>query len=1583
MVWPWYGYGMSMVWYGYGMSMVWHGYGMSMGRRPYPTGDPGMDGYRRYDPSFPPIPSSPHPILPPSHPPPIPSSPHPILPPSHPPPIPSSPVPSSPRPILPPSHPPPIPSSPPSHPSPHPIVLPVNSIPPSCSSERIPFGRPLLSPHPLSAPLLPRSRFPSQSSHVPLLCSAGDYGRRSMLSDSEYTRRPTMLRERGDVYRSSVVEAPQPRPIPSLRPTHFPSSSCQTRLSPFGSSSLTGSSLDLVDSASRQTGPSLSSLTGSSLDPVDSAFSQAAAYTSRFQQQHQQQQQQVPPSQQQQQQYQQQPPSLLDGGNTTLGGTGVAAATRSVERYMSYLSGRSSRRPNLAANPNPLLIPAASSGAFAGSNISPTSEPEANAFRRHRSRRRAIQEDRMALGGSSRMHMLHTRSGALQGMASPGEGGSGGSIVGMGMGHGASGAVSENEGAMMMMMGGGGGGGGGRMAGEDWCVGGRMGGWEGGWEGGREDGRVGGRMGGWVGGRMGGWEGGWEGGREDGRVGGREDGRVGGREDGRVGGRMVDWVGVEVGREHGWACLGAPALDDAAQTGTRLRYHQQEASRVPWQQLLQRLLLPSLAPLVVLSTPSPRSFIPLLCTSPPPLSCEPYPTLSFQPQPQPCPTAAHRSSSPEHPFISARAKASLGLMNRRAADSAIAFRRSGAGSEDADTPQGSLSSINSEGHLSSAPGSSTTFKPTPPPRRNMGEPSAPRLFSLLLLRRLKSLSSPPPAPNAVPILAAVCRCSFPSILPPTLAAFFVLLANQHQPCCSVRPSLRPSVCPLISTDLYASFIPMPIAALTARIAPFSGPPHSAPSLTPHALLLPLSVLPTPRMRPPLPSYRLNPSCFKTSQTPFPSSHPFAPQKLSPLPRGSSLATTPATPAPTSALGPDPFALTPSSAAAAAAAAAAPDAPSLGASGGFRDSLEQRTVATAAGGAAAAAGAGQAAAAAAGLSGGVGGGGGEGVAGLEGFGGRGEGAGEQMTAAGADGVGQAERREGDEAGASDQTGGEGVEGLGRSAVLERVRETGSGAVLNSLERVVEEEGETTREDGGSGAGERQGEGSSSARRGMDGGQGERGDGHGGMGTVGGERESIQGNEGREGGGGGASEGEGRRGGGGAEGGAESEAERGMTEDAGGRRHDRGLDGREGREAGAVEAGGREKVDTREGERESGGGEDREGGKGDVSKSADDGDEGDVASRGDETHSTNPHTPTTGLSPQPPSSLAISSHHPSSSSLSPHPPPSGNPLVSQHGAAPLLGSASHVGGAVVGGVRVGAGAGSGWVGPGAAAGAVQQLSLLPQQEWTIEFSELRLGIRVGVGSFGEVFRAVWRGTEVAVKMLWEQDAKPEDTEDFYNEIALLSRLRHPNVILFMGACTVPPHLSMVTEYMHMGSLYRIIHSREPGQGGESLSWKRRYKMLRDICRGMLCLQRMSIIHRDLKSANCLVDRHWCVKVCDFGLSRIATNGHVVGRTAAGTPEWMAPELLRNERCSFKCDVFSLGVIMWELATLRRPWEDCNGPLEVAYAVAHHNSRLPVPSTSLGRLISDCWKEDPDQRPDYEEILERLHECEYMDS
>ncbi|XP_026401177.1 serine/threonine-protein kinase EDR1-like isoform X3 [Papaver somniferum] len=267
------------------------------------------------------------------------------------------------------------------------------------------------------------------------------------------------------------------------------------------------------------------------------------------------------------------------------------------------------------------------------------------------------------------------------------------------------------------------------------------------------------------------------------------------------------------------------------------------------------------------------------------------------------------------------------------------------------------------------------------------------------------------------------------------------------------------------------------------------------------------------------------------------------------------------------------------------------------------------------------------------------------------------------------------------------------------------------------------------------------------------------------------------------------------------------------------------------------------------------------------------------------------------------------------------------------------------------------------------------LLPFQEWNIDYSELTVGTRVGIGFFGEVFRGIWNGTDVAIKVFLEQDLTAENMEDFCNEISILSRLRHPNVILFLGACTRPPHLSMVTEYMEMGSLYYLIHMS--GQK-KKLSLRRRLKMLRDICRGLMCIHRMKIVHRDVKSANCLVNKHYMVKICDFGLSRVMAESPMRDTSSAGTPEWMAPELIRNEPFTEKCDVFSLGVIMWELCTLNRPWEGVS-PMQVVYAVANEGSRLEIPEGPLGKLIQDCWAE-PDDRPSCEEILTRLLDCEY---
>ncbi|PKI67921.1 hypothetical protein CRG98_011517 [Punica granatum] len=200
--------------------------------------------------------------------------------------------------------------------------------------------------------------------------------------------------------------------------------------------------------------------------------------------------------------------------------------------------------------------------------------------------------------------------------------------------------------------------------------------------------------------------------------------------------------------------------------------------------------------------------------------------------------------------------------------------------------------------------------------------------------------------------------------------------------------------------------------------------------------------------------------------------------------------------------------------------------------------------------------------------------------------------------------------------------------------------------------------------------------------------------------------------------------------------------------------------------------------------------------------------------------------------------------------------------------------------------------------------------------------------------------------------------------------MRRLRHPNVVLFMGAVTRPPHLSIITEFLPRGSLYRIIH-RPHCQIDE----KRRIKMALDVARGMNCLHTSNptIVHRDLKSPNLLVDKNWNVKVCDFGLSRLKHNTFLSSKSTAGTPEWMAPEVLRNEPSNEKCDVYSFGIILWELATLRLPWSGMN-PMQVVGAVGFQNRRPDIPKEldpKVASIIWECWQTEPNLRPSFAQL------------
>ncbi|TKV93737.1 hypothetical protein SEVIR_9G245700v4 [Setaria viridis] len=281
-------------------------------------------------------------------------------------------------------------------------------------------------------------------------------------------------------------------------------------------------------------------------------------------------------------------------------------------------------------------------------------------------------------------------------------------------------------------------------------------------------------------------------------------------------------------------------------------------------------------------------------------------------------------------------------------------------------------------------------------------------------------------------------------------------------------------------------------------------------------------------------------------------------------------------------------------------------------------------------------------------------------------------------------------------------------------------------------------------------------------------------------------------------------------------------------------------------------------------------------------------------------------------------------------------------------------------------------SGAISPSQVGSSRVDIVLEDVSECEILWEDLVIGERIGLGSYGEVYHADWNGTEVAVKKFLDQDFYGDALDEFRCEVRIMRRLRHPNIVLFMGAVTRPPNLSIVSEYLPRGSLHKIIHRCE-------IDEKRRIKMALDVARGMNCLHTSvpTIVHRDLKSPNLLVDDNWTVKVCDFGLSRLKHSTFLSSKSTAGTPEWMAPEVLRNEQSNEKCDVYSFGVILWELATLRTPWQGMN-PMQVVGAVGFQDRRLDIPKEVdplVAKIIRDCWQKDPNLRPSFGQLTSYL--------
>ncbi|KAI3987524.1 hypothetical protein MKX01_003210 [Papaver californicum] len=245
------------------------------------------------------------------------------------------------------------------------------------------------------------------------------------------------------------------------------------------------------------------------------------------------------------------------------------------------------------------------------------------------------------------------------------------------------------------------------------------------------------------------------------------------------------------------------------------------------------------------------------------------------------------------------------------------------------------------------------------------------------------------------------------------------------------------------------------------------------------------------------------------------------------------------------------------------------------------------------------------------------------------------------------------------------------------------------------------------------------------------------------------------------------------------------------------------------------------------------------------------------------------------------------------------------------------------------------------------------------FNIEVGSLKLDISwedLTFGSCATVYQGRWCGSDVAIKVFSEVEHSDDLLRSFRREVLLMKKLRHPNVLLFMGPVTSPRHLCIVTEF-----LPRCFDRKTP-----KLDWKLCVLMTLDIARCMNYLHRYNppVVHRDLKSSNLLVDKNWIVKVGDFGLSRLKYATYLTTKSGKGTPQWMSPEVIRNEPADEKkllrSDVYSFGAILWELATLKIPWDDLNS-MQVIAAVGFMDQQIEIPKDTdpqWASLVESCW-------------------------
>eukprot|EP00268_Persea_americana_P064622 TRINITY_DN8528_c0_g1_i3.p1 TRINITY_DN8528_c0_g1~~TRINITY_DN8528_c0_g1_i3.p1 ORF type:complete len:384 (-),score=83.47 TRINITY_DN8528_c0_g1_i3:484-1635(-) len=290
--------------------------------------------------------------------------------------------------------------------------------------------------------------------------------------------------------------------------------------------------------------------------------------------------------------------------------------------------------------------------------------------------------------------------------------------------------------------------------------------------------------------------------------------------------------------------------------------------------------------------------------------------------------------------------------------------------------------------------------------------------------------------------------------------------------------------------------------------------------------------------------------------------------------------------------------------------------------------------------------------------------------------------------------------------------------------------------------------------------------------------------------------------------------------------------------------------------------------------------------------------------------------------------------------------------------------------------------------------------PKEVWEIDLSKLDIKNVIANGTYGTVYRGIYDGQDVAVKVLdWGEDGIATDAEtaalraSFRQEVAVWHKLDHPNVTKFVGASMGTSELKIplknpsidsrsdlparaccvVVEYLPGGTLKQfLIKNRR-----KKLAYKIVIQLALDLSRGLSYLHSRKIVHRDVKTENMLLDAHRTLKIADFGVARVEAQNprDMTGET--GTLGYMAPEVLAGKPYNRRCDVYSFGICLWEIYCCDMPYADLSFA-EVSSAVVRQNLRPEIPRccpSSFANIMRKCWDANAEKRPDMDEVVKLL--------